>query len=188
MLRVLENMFFSMPVSEEIMEKYNYLKENRYRRVGLKFIPITKTQYPAIGTSSKIQEFYKAKELEICFEKIYTDQLLLFDSIFNIIIEKSEAFIELIKNPVSLPYLPKNYDKSYLLNVNETKAKMMNSLKEYQQKIIIIGQDERGMKTKIGKTLYGKSLSEIGSQMFYKTELSQNKILGILDTLENNLA
>lgn len=43
-LKILESLFFSMPIPEEVINKYNYLKEAKFRSVGLEFTPITKAQ------------------------------------------------------------------------------------------------------------------------------------------------
>jgi hypothetical protein len=41
LLRILEDLFFSMTIPEDIVFKYNILKENAYVEMGLTFDPIT---------------------------------------------------------------------------------------------------------------------------------------------------
>ena len=55
-ISVLENLFFSMPIPEEIADKYNYLKEQRFTSVGLPYLTVTKSSYPSIGTRSNIMQ------------------------------------------------------------------------------------------------------------------------------------
>ncbi len=112
-LKVLESMFFSMPIPEEIMEKYNFLKENKFKRAGLDFVPITRAQYPSIGTTATkgpvAQEAAaRSQELEDCFISLYDDQLSLFESIFNYITDRSTSLIDLIRNPMKSPYCTHN--------------------------------------------------------------------------------
>eukprot|EP00826_Nyctotherus_ovalis_P028407 TRINITY_DN22447_c0_g1_i1.p1 TRINITY_DN22447_c0_g1~~TRINITY_DN22447_c0_g1_i1.p1 ORF type:complete len:303 (-),score=76.43 TRINITY_DN22447_c0_g1_i1:39-947(-) len=52
-LKILESLFFSMPIPEEIVAKYNFLKETKYRAAGLDFSPITKAQVPMRTASSR---------------------------------------------------------------------------------------------------------------------------------------
>ena len=107
-LQVLENLFFSMPIPEDIMEKYNYLKENKLKRVGLDFVPITKAQYPAIGTPSKpdtaLADVGKLAEVEECFTTFYADHLVLLEATFNNLIERCNGAQELAKDPYKLAY------------------------------------------------------------------------------------
>ncbi len=51
MLKTAESLFFSMPIPEEIVAKYNYLKESKFKLSGIEFAPITRAQFPAIGTA-----------------------------------------------------------------------------------------------------------------------------------------
>jgi hypothetical protein len=60
LLQILESLFFSMPIPDEIAKKYNFLKEQKYSKVGLTFTPITKTTHPMVG--SKSSHSFKGKE------------------------------------------------------------------------------------------------------------------------------
>lgn len=85
LLKVLENMFFSMPIPEDIVQKYNFIKESRYKRMGIPFYPITKAQYPLIGTKQgNTNEDYSTSKLfmtalyysELCI-KSYVESLYI---------------------------------------------------------------------------------------------------------------
>jgi len=182
-LKVLENLFFSMPIPEEIAEKYNYLKEGKLKRVGLDYTPVTKLQYPSIGAVPKQAENTgKLQDLEDSFAQIYDDQLSLFDNIFNYVIERGNIIADTLKNNTRPAFSTKPRDLANA--INELKNKITRSLKEYQIKKASMIPTEKSQSLKLAE-LTTKSLPEIGSQMLYKTELAQNRILSIFDTIED---
>ncbi len=75
------------------------------------------------------------------------------------------------------------------MTINELKAKIMRELKDYQLRRVpaVYGGVEKSQSLRLGE-LSGKSLSEIGSQMLYKTESVQNKLLSNLSIIEEGLA
>ena len=186
-LKVIENLFFSMPIPDEIMDKYNYLKENKFKRAGLEFVPITKLQYPTIGTVPKSGlDFGKSQDIEDIFCNLYDDQVTLFEAVFNYIAERGASLAEQSKNPMRSPYSSKSHSTDYSITINELKAKIMRTLKDYQQKKAMSIPTEKSQSLKITE-LTSKSLPELGSQMLYKVEISQNKILSTLDNIEDSI-
>jgi len=176
-LKILENMFFSMPIPEEIMNKYNYLKDVKYKRAGLHFTPITKTHYPSIGSTPQ-SDPNKLQEFEDSFMNLYNNQLLIFDSILNCTTERGNTLIEMIKNPLRVGYFTK-HGNDYSTIINELKNRYMKALNEYEQKRSILHTNQ-------SQTLRITELSpDAFSQGIYKIELSQNKILTIFDTIED---
>lgn len=107
-LKVLETMFFSMPIPEDIVSKYNFLKEKNLKRVGLEFAPITRLQFPLIGSSQKptasISESNKLIELEESYISLYEDNFSLYESIISLFIDRSGDLIEIIKDPFKGAY------------------------------------------------------------------------------------
>lgn len=179
-LRVLENLFFSLPISEEVARKYNYLKENKFRHAGLLFSPITKTQYPSIGTKSDVCDSEQLQALEKIFTSILSSQVELYDSILNSIAGQGELLLESIKGPVKL---------SGALNSQSTytgmvKDKVMEALREYNQKKISMQSNTQLRAT---NTLGYNPLSEAVSQMLYKSELAKSKVLSTMKALRSEL-
>lgn len=176
-LGILENMFFSMPIPEEIMEKYNYLKESRYKKAGLPFAPITKLRYPSIGTVPK-PDINKLQELDDAFMNLYSNQVLIFESILNCITERGNSLVELIKNPIRFGYFTKQYENDYSAIINDLKSKHTKALAEYKAATLQAAQPSR--------------LTELStdnfSQSTYKAELSQTKLLAIFDTVEDAIS
>ena len=169
LVRILENMLFSMPISEEIMEKYNFIKEKKYKQIGIPFVPINKLQYPSIGTVQKQEkDSEKFQEIEEIFINIYDCQASVFEAIFNDIIGKGNAILELIKNP-KVPI------KQSTINVNETKMKLMRLLKEYQQRKSATIQIDKSQSLRLTELIAGRSLSDIASQILYKIELTHHR-------------
>eukprot|EP00826_Nyctotherus_ovalis_P014433 TRINITY_DN14027_c0_g1_i1.p2 TRINITY_DN14027_c0_g1~~TRINITY_DN14027_c0_g1_i1.p2 ORF type:complete len:398 (-),score=101.80 TRINITY_DN14027_c0_g1_i1:1581-2774(-) len=179
-LKVLENLFFSLPISEEITQKYNYLKENKYRHAGLFFSPVTKAQYPSIGTKSDACDSEQLQTLENTFTNILKSQIELYDSILNSIVEHGELLLESIKGSVRLSSSFNN--QSAYKGV--AKDKVMEALREYDQKKISMQSNTRLRAT---ITLGYNPLSEMISQMLYKSELDKNKVLGTMKALRNEL-
>jgi len=107
-LKVLENLFFSLPIPEEIVQKYNYLKLNKYKNTTLYFTPINKSQYPTIGTVNDTPELFES-------------QVKLYESILNTIIQQGESLLESTNRRLSL--------REYAIDINEAKAKMKEALR-----------------------------------------------------------
>jgi hypothetical protein len=49
LIKTLENLLFAIPISEDIVSKYNIIKESAYKKAHIEFTPITKALYPSIG-------------------------------------------------------------------------------------------------------------------------------------------
>lgn len=107
-LKILENMFFSMPIPEEILDKYNFLKESKYKRAGLEYAPIKKTQYPSIGASqrpvSSCSDMNKLIELEDCFNSMFEDQFAFTEAIINLFIDRTGCIVDIIRDPIKGAY------------------------------------------------------------------------------------
>jgi len=53
LVRILENLFFSLNISPDIVYKYNLLKEDIYSSYGLNPDPITVDKFPSLGVEPK---------------------------------------------------------------------------------------------------------------------------------------
>ena len=109
-LKTLENMFFTMPIPEEIAEKYNYLKESKYKVAGLTFTPVTKTQYPTIGSidkplhASELTNTIDLKGIEDSYASLNENCLALFEALFNQITDRILHLTDVAKDPFKSPY------------------------------------------------------------------------------------
>jgi hypothetical protein len=172
-IKVLEAMLFSMPIPEEIAEKYNYLKQKKYTSAKLKFIPITKAQYPSIGTASKNNGKYQ--ELEDSFINLFNDQTCLFEVVIKSILERGKSLMNPTKNS--------RYNEGSD-GVNDIKAKMLNDLNEYNRKrASIVGNSEKELR--MTELFTNTSIQEVATQVTYKTELMQSQLLTLLSSFED---
>eukprot|EP00826_Nyctotherus_ovalis_P046135 TRINITY_DN5180_c0_g1_i10.p1 TRINITY_DN5180_c0_g1~~TRINITY_DN5180_c0_g1_i10.p1 ORF type:complete len:458 (-),score=80.30 TRINITY_DN5180_c0_g1_i10:215-1471(-) len=179
-IKVLETMFFSMPISEEIADKYNYLKEKKYKATGLKFVPITKAQYPSIGTAGKSCSAGKYQELENLFISLFSNQASLLETILKDIIDRGNQL-------VNLPKSPDRYSDYHSAGMNEIKAKIVNNINDYKHKrASIMENDEKGLK--MSELFSGTLLQETVSQSIYKAELMHSQSLSFLDTLQDSIS
>ena len=109
-LKTLETMFFAMPVPEEIVDKYNFLKESRYKTAGITFTPVISAKSPssqsmASKKPSLTESTLKvASDLEDSFSALTNGYQALFDSIFGHLIERINHLTELIIDPKRSPY------------------------------------------------------------------------------------
>ena len=49
LIKTLENLLFAIPISEDIVNKYNIIKESAFKKAHTDFTPISKSAYPSIG-------------------------------------------------------------------------------------------------------------------------------------------
>ena len=52
LIRTLENLLFSMPIPEDVVSKYNIVKEMCYRKLDIPFTSISKSLYSNIGAKA----------------------------------------------------------------------------------------------------------------------------------------
>ena len=57
LIKTLENLLFAMPIPDDIVAKYNIIKESACKKALIEFTPITKKQYPAIGIKPTKNEY-----------------------------------------------------------------------------------------------------------------------------------
>ena len=102
-LDILESMFFSMPIPPEVVSKYNKLKEARFNSAGLQFTPITRSN-KSFSKTKPIDEYSKNRDNEVYCIKLVELYTKLFETMFNVTIEKISMINDFCKNPTKSPY------------------------------------------------------------------------------------
>jgi len=154
-LKVIENLFFSMPIPEEIISKYNFLKEAKFKAAGLYFTPITKSQLPMRATNQSDKEI-TTLSIDIMETWIKAIQQLKQDKTCNISQTITKAHSN--KNCSKFLKVVEELNDTYMNEIKSLASFYANKEAQYNElkKIIEAQKTETNTLNKIVKTINGR--------------------------------
>jgi len=215
MLKTVETMFFSMPIPEEVVAKYNFLKESKFRQANLDFIPITKSQFPLIGTKSistptSEKQFinnFQDPSLILC-ENISNFSLGILENWLNAITQFSEEITEIrMKDLTELKLkLSKNIKdfqisnntriqdnlSNFLIKTDQFQIKFMESLEKLHQNNLKLQTEKKSLKSENSMLLSNiklkeKQLFESHAEEIYEIQRDLTSLKSRNEVLEGTL-